>query len=161
MDDRLIHLVSGDPHRTRVDDTAQADHGDVGRAAADIDDHVSVWLRDRQAGADGRRHRFFDEIDLRSFCTIRGVFDSASFHLSNFRRNPDHNTRAHPRLSIVGLADEVLKHLLRDFKVGDDTILHRANRNDVAGRTAQHVFRISPNSFDLIGYFINCNDRGF
>src|SRR6185503_3813634 len=137
------------------------DHCDVGGAAADVHDHVSMRFSDRQSGADRCRHRFLDEIDLRSFGAISRVFNSTSLDLSYLRWNTNHDARAHPRFAVVGLANEVLQHLFGDFEVRNDSVFHGPNGNDVAGSTAQHIFRIASDSFDLIGYFINRNDGGF
>ena len=35
--------------------------------------------------------------------------------------------------------DELLQHLLGDGEIGDHTVLHRANRLDVAGHLAEHL----------------------
>ncbi len=40
--------------------------------------------------------------------------------------------------AIMNLADEVLDHLFRDFKICNHTIAHRANGLNVARRAAQH-----------------------
>ena len=39
---------------------------------------------------------------------------------------------------VVHFLDEVLQHLLGDGEVGDHAVLHRADRDDVAGRLAEH-----------------------
>jgi hypothetical protein len=41
LDDRLVHLVAADADDLRVDDAGEGDHGDLGGAAADVDDHVA------------------------------------------------------------------------------------------------------------------------
>ena len=38
-DDRLIHLVAAYAHAARIDNAAKGDDRDLGRAAANIDDH--------------------------------------------------------------------------------------------------------------------------
>src|SRR5699024_1650355 len=60
-DDRLVHLVTADADAAGVDDVREREHGDFGRATADIDDHAAGRLRDRQARADGGGDRFGDE----------------------------------------------------------------------------------------------------
>src|SRR5207237_9914032 len=60
-DDRLVHLVAADPHRAGIDDAAEREDRDLGRAAADIDDHRAGRLGHGQAGADRRRHRLLDQ----------------------------------------------------------------------------------------------------
>ena len=46
VDDRLVHLVAADAEALRDDDAAERDHRDLGRAAADVDDHVPGRLGD-------------------------------------------------------------------------------------------------------------------
>ncbi len=38
-DDGFVHLVAADADRTRIDDARQGQDGDLGGAAADVDDH--------------------------------------------------------------------------------------------------------------------------
>ena len=130
-------------------------------AAADIDDHVAMRFGDWQSGANRRRHRFFNQINFRRLCAIGRVFNCPPFDLSNFRRNADNYTRADPRFPVVSLANEVLQHLLGNFEVRDHAIFHRTNGDDVAGRSAQHVFSVTAHCLDLVGHFIDCHDRRF
>src|SRR5436190_10605109 len=60
VDDRFVELVTADAARLADDDAAERDHRDLGRAAADVDDHVPGGFVHRQARADRRRHRFLD-----------------------------------------------------------------------------------------------------
>src|SRR6202007_1566863 len=62
--DGLVHLVAGHADGARIDDAGEGDDGDVGGAAADVDDHVAAGLGDGQAGADGRHHGLLDEVNL-------------------------------------------------------------------------------------------------
>lgn len=57
------------------------------------------------------------------------------------------------------LPDEVLKHFLRHFKIRDDPVLHRADRDDVARRAAQHLLRVTADRLNLIRDLIDRNDR--
>jgi hypothetical protein len=41
----------------------------------------------------------------------------------------------------VGLADEIVKHALGDFELGDDAVAQRAHDQDMRGRFAAHLFR--------------------
>ena len=45
LHDGVVHFVAGDADRTRVNDAGEGDDGDVGGAAADIDDHVAATVR--------------------------------------------------------------------------------------------------------------------
>ncbi len=159
--DGFVHLVAGDADGTRINDTRKRDDRDVGRSAADIDDHVAVRFGDRQAGTDRRRHRFFNQINFGRLCAIRRVFDRAALDLRDLGRDADHHTRAHPRFAVVRLADKMLEHLFRHFEVGDDAVLHRTDRDDIARRAAEHLFRVAADRLDLIRDFVDRNDRGF
>ena len=141
LDDRLIHLVAGDAHRLAVDDAGQRDDGDVGGAAADVDDHAAGRLGDRQAGADRRGHRLFDQVHFAGLGAVGRVLDRALFDLRDFRRHADDDARPHPDVAVVRLLDEVGQHLLGDVEVGDDAVLHRLDGDDVAGRAAEHLLR--------------------
>ncbi|MNN79488.1 hypothetical protein D3C81_1961400 [compost metagenome] len=39
---------------------------------------------------------------------------------------------------LLGLADKILDHRSRCFKIGNNPVLHGANRPDIAGGTADH-----------------------
>ena len=62
FDDRLVELVARDLDRGGLDDAAERDDRDVGRAAADVSDQIAVRPADVETRADGRRHRLFDEV---------------------------------------------------------------------------------------------------
>ena len=91
--DGLVHLVSGDAHRPRVDYSRKRDDGDVCGPAADVNDHVAVWLCDGESGTDGRAHRLFDEVDLRSLSAVGRVFDGAALDLCDLAGYADDDSR--------------------------------------------------------------------
>ena len=76
-DDRLVEVVAGGTDRLAGDDAAEADHGDLGRAAADVDDHVAGGLVDREPGADRGRHRLLDDVDPAGAGLVAGLLDGA------------------------------------------------------------------------------------
>ena len=59
------------------------------------------------------------------------------------------------------LLDEVAQHPLGDVEVGDDTVLQRPDRHDVARRPADHPFRLDTDRDDLAGIGIECHHRRF
>src|SRR5262249_13862969 len=136
LDDGLVHLVTGHADRARKHDTAQRDDGDLGGAAADVDDHVTGRLGDRKAGADRRRHRLFDQIDFARpgrFCRFahRAFLDRGN---SEGYADHDPRTRPHQSFARVCLLDEVTQHVFRDFEVGDHAVTQRANRGNRTAR---------------------------
>ncbi len=157
--DGFVHLVAGHADGARIDDAGERNDGDVGGAAADVHDHVAAGLGDGQAGADGRNHGLFDEEDLAGLGAVSRILDGALFDLRDFRRHADDDARMHQHLAVVGFLDEVIQHLLGDFEVGDDAVLHGLNRHDIAGRAAQHLFGFFAHRFHFAGVFVDGYDR--
>ena len=148
--DRLVHLVAADPDGLADDDAGQRDDRHLGRAAADIDDHVARGLGDRQAGADRCGHRLFDQIDLARSCGERRVADCSLFDLGDARGNADDDARLDEGAPVVGPHDEVAEHRLGDLEVGDHPVLHGAHSDDVTRRPAEHLFGLSSDGQHLL-----------
>jgi hypothetical protein len=139
---------------------AEGDDGDIGRAAADVDNHVAGWLGNRQPGADRRGHGLLHEMHFAGLGAVRGILDGALFHLRDLGRHADDDPRAHPHVSVVRLLDEVREHLLGDVEVGDDAFAQRLDGDDVARRAAEHFLRAGANGFDLAGDLVDRHHRG-
>ena len=108
-------------------------------------------LGDRQAGADRRRHRLFDQIDLARAGGQRRVTHGALLDLGDARGDADDDARLHQRAAVVHPRDEVAQHRLGDLEVGDDAVLHGPHRDDVARRAAQHLLGFLAHGEDLLG----------
>ena len=113
-----------------------------------------------KTGADGRDHGLLDEIDFAGLGAIGRVFDGALFHLGNLRGHADDDAGMHQHLAVVRLLDEVVEHLLGDFEVGDDAVLHGLDGHDVAGRAAEHVLGFFADGFDFAGVLVDGDDGG-
>ena len=136
------------------------DDRDVGCAAADVDDHVPGRLGDRKPRADGRHHRLFHEVHFARFSAIGGVDDGAFFHLRDFARHADNDAGMDEHFAAVRLLNEVIQHALGHLKVGNNAVLHGSDRDDVAGRSADHVLCFPADCFDFTVRFIDRYDRG-
>src|SRR4029453_635013 len=88
-----------------------------------------------------------------------GVLDRALLDLGHLGGDPDHDPRPHQRRAVVSAVDEVRQHLLGDLEVGDHAVLHRTDRDDVAGGAAQHVLGVAADGFDLAGDAVDRHDR--
>ena len=64
----------------------------------------------------------------------------------------------HQHLAVVGLLDEIVEHLLGDFEVGDDAVLHGLDGHDVAGRAPEHLFGFFAHRFHFTGVLVNGDD---
>src|SRR5690606_23455667 len=100
-------------------------------------------LTDRNAGTDRRRHRFLDQENVARAGALRRLLDGATLDLGGAAWHTYQNPGArseHARA--MHLANELLEHLLGHGKVGDDAILQRSYRDDVARRSAQHLLGV-------------------
>jgi hypothetical protein len=68
-------------------------------------------------------------------------------------RGPD------PDVAVVRLLDEVGQHLLGDLEVGDDAVLHRLDRHDVAGRAPEHLLGVLADRLDAAVHLVDRDDR--
>ena len=98
-------------------------------------------------------------IHLGGLGPIRRIADGALLHLRDLARDADDDARAHPDLPVVRLLDEVVEHALGVLEVGDDAVLHRPDRDDVAGRAAEHLLGFLADGLDLAGLLVHGDDR--
>ncbi len=136
-------------------DARERDHGDVGRAAADVDDHVARGRRHVETGADRGRHRLLDQVDLAGARRERRLAHGALLDAGDARGHADHDPRTHQLAPVVGALDEVAEHRLGDLEVGDDAVLDRADRLDRAGRAAEHQLGILAHRKHLLATVLN------
>src|SRR5690242_14731379 len=123
-DHGLVDLVAADPHGAGVDDAAEADHGDVGGAAADVDDHAGGGVVDRQVGPDRSSHRLLDDVDPPGAGADRRVLQGPALDAGDLAGHADDDARPdQPRGP--HLVDEVAQHPLGDVGVGDDPVPQR------------------------------------
>ena len=157
VDDRLVHLVAADAEGLRDDDPAERDDGDLGRAAADVDDHVPGRLGDGQPGADRGGHRLLDQVRLARAGGERRLLDRALLDAGHARGDADDDARVREAV-LVHLLDEVAEHLLGDVEVGDDAVLQRADRGDRPRRAAEHPLRLDADRVHLAGALVDRDD---
>src|SRR3972149_220430 len=69
--------------------------------------------------------------------------DRPLLDLGDTRGHADDDPRAHERAAAVHVRDEVVQHLLGHVEVGDDTVLQRTDRDDVARGPAEHRLRLA------------------
>jgi len=145
-DDSFVHLVTTSAHRGGIGQPAQAENGDFGGAATNIDHHAANRLGNGHIRANRRCHRLKDQMNVRGPCVRRRIADRAAFNRGGARRHTDHDFGvAKHALLAVHLLDEVLDHLFGHFDVGDHTIAQRADRLDAVGGLPHHHLRIIAN----------------
>ncbi len=160
-DDVHVHLVAADPDAPAHDDAAEADHRDLGRPAADVDDEAAGRLADGEAGPDRGRHRLLDQAGPAGAGVERRVADRALLHLGHAGRDPQHHPRPRDEPDpVVDPVDEVLDHLLGDVEVADDAVAQGADRDDVRRRAADHPLRLGADRQDLLRLGVDRDDAG-
>ena len=156
-DDLLVHLVAGGADRVALDDAAEGDDGDLGGAAADVDDHAAGRVHDRQPGADRGSHGLFDQVGLAGAGVEGGVVDGALLDFGNAAGDADDDARARDAeaVALVHGADEVVQHALGDVEVGDDAVLERTYGDDVRGGTTDHALGLGADCEHLLGHAVD------
>src|SRR3984957_6022830 len=162
--DRFVELVAADAHARCVDDAVQRDDRDFGGAAADVEHHRAARLLNRQTGADRGGHGLGNDVHAASAGPLGRFLDGASFDLGGAEGHAHQNSRAGAQETIaVYLFDEVLQHFLGVGEIRDDPVLHRPDRGDMAGGSAQHVFGFPPDRDDYLAapgrLVLHCDDR--
>src|SRR4051794_7072305 len=157
-DDRLVELVAADADGLRDDDAAEGDHGDLARAAADVDHHGARGLADGQPGPDRGGHRLLDEVGLAGAGGEAGLLDGPFLDTGDAGGHADDDARVRPAV-LVHLLDEVAEHLLRHLEVGDHPVLERPDGGDRARRAAEHPLRLDPDGVDLAAALVHGDDR--
>ena len=157
-DHRLVKVITRDLNRSRDDGAAEGDDGDIRGAAADVDNHVAAGLRNVDARTDCRRDRLLNDRDFLRARLVGCVLDGLSLDLGRTGRNADRDARAEQGLLADRLVDKVLEHLLGHGVIRDDAVAQRANRNDIAGRTADHETRLLADCENAVGVAVNRDD---
>src|SRR5680860_231521 len=150
--DVAVEGVARDAQALGDDDAAEAEDGDVGGAAADVDDHGTYGFRDLDAGPDGAGDRFLDEESLARTDLVSGLHHRAPLDLGDAAWYADHDVGPQePGGAGEHLADERLEHLLGEGVVGDDAVGHGPHGCDVAGRAPEHPVRLLADRLDVGG----------
>src|SRR5216684_4250029 len=87
---------------------------------------------------DRGRHRLLYQEDLLCTGGLCRLAHGALFDRRDSEGHADHDARPHQEAAVVGLVDEVTKHVLGNLEVGDDAILERTDRDDRARCAPQH-----------------------
>jgi hypothetical protein len=147
-DDRLVHGVAGTAQRLRGQDVAAPQHGDVGRAAADVDHHGGSGP-EHELGAERGRHRLGDEKDLARAERHRGVVDGFALDLRSSGRHADQDARAAEAQAALRALDEMAQHRLSSHEVGDDAVAQRPHHLEAFRRPSDECYGLAADRQDL------------
>ena len=134
-------------------DTAQRDNGNLGAAAADIDNHVPLRGLYVDAHADGGCHRFENQVNITAVGMLGRVAHGTQLH---FRRATGHaddhaqRGREEPRPRVNHL-DKSAHHLLASREVGYHTVAQRAHGTYVVVCLLIHHLGLRTHGNHLVG----------
>ena len=77
--------------------------------------------------------------------------NSTFFDLSNPGWDRDDHPGARPHTPAVHLGNEMPKHRLGDFEIGNDAILQRPDRYDIRRGSSEHSLRFIPYRQHFVG----------
>jgi len=159
LNDGLVHLVAGNSHGAAVNNSRKRYDRDIRGASADIADHIAAGFRDRHAGADSGDNGLLHQVNFACLRAQSRFLHGAFFHLSDFRRNADNDTGAKEVVPAVRLFNKILQHHFRDIKIGNDSVLHRLDGDNVCGRPSKHLLSSMPDSQHLLIGPVQRDDR--
>ena len=157
----VIHGVTATFHALRVHNRRQRNDRDFRRAAADIDNHAARRIADRQLHADRARQRLWNKAHFARPRLFRTVLHGTHFHFVDSVWHSYDNARLHHFVVATALVDEIAQHFIRNFRVRNDTVLHRTNRQNIARITTEHVLRTLSYCDDFVRVLVQGDDRRF
>ena len=154
MDDAFIEFIAGCADRSRIGHAAQRKNTNFSRTAANIDNHRTCRIFNRQACAQSGSHRFFNQMYACRAGSKRRIQNRFTFHLGRAARNTDNHTRRNQRSSFGGFFNQHTQHTLGNHKIGNYTVPHRTDDFNIARRTTLHFFGFRAHGYNFT--FIAC-----
>ena len=154
LDDLAVHRISGHLQRAAGDDLA------IGGSSADVQHHASARPSDIQTGADRGHLRLFLDVYLLRAAAVCRVADRIALYAGDVARAADQDDRPLEHAFELQLLEEIVQHDLGHFKVRDDAVLQRADRQHPAGRPSQHFFCLASRRQAFLRFRIYRNDAG-
>lgn len=157
-DYRLVKGAARGFYGLALGNAAHGDDRDLGRAAADIHDHVSVGLFDVNAGADSRRNSGLDKIHSARTGLDRSIDHRALFNAGYAAGN----AHEYPRLEQAERgysADKLTQHERGHIVIGDNARSYRVDSDNVCRGAAKRFFRLLAYFEHFVLYLIDRNDR--
>jgi hypothetical protein len=149
-DDRGVERVAADLDRTHCDDAAQREDGDLGRPAADVDDHPAARRRDVHPRADRRGDRLRHEDRRARTGGADRLFDRFALDVGRTARDASDDARRDPRTRRERAIDHRRDERVGAAKIGDRSAAQRAHDVDAPGCPAVELFGRGPDRDDRV-----------
>jgi hypothetical protein len=139
------HLVACDAAGARGQDAAEAEGGDLGGTAADVDDHVGTRLEGVDAAADGARDGLGHQLDVADPGLLDRLDEGPPLQGRGTRWHPDRRARPDP---FPGVSQNLVENGDDEgaggLQVGDDTVADGANGHQSDRCAADQLARLVP-----------------
>src|SRR4029453_5388944 len=135
-------------------------HGDLGGAAADVDDHVAGRLVHGQADPDGGGYRLLDDEGAAGPGPVGRLDHGPALDPGDARGHAHHHPGLGHELAAVHLLDEVAQHLLGGVEGGDDPGPEGGGGHDVGRGTADHRLGLGADGQDGVVLVVDGDHRG-
>ena len=143
--EREGHLVTGDAAGARRQDAAEAEGGDLGGAAADVDDHVGARLQRVDAAADGAGDGLGHQLDAADPRLLHGLDEGSALQRRGSRRDSDGRAGAEPLPGVSeGSVEDGDDEAAGGLQVRDDAVADGAHRGEPDRRPADQLARLVP-----------------
>ena len=145
-----VEAVAAHAHGVLGHHAAEREDGDFGGAAANVHYHVAGRGCDGNAGADGRGHRFADDVGGTGAGRQRGVGDGAAFGGGGAGRHAHHHVGPRQPKPARHFGDIVPDHGAGDAVVGDNAVAQRMRGLDGVRGAAEHALGLGADGHDLV-----------
>lgn len=154
-------VVAGYPYRIVRHDTAQRNHGDFGRTATYIYNHVALGSQHVETDTDGGSHRLVNHVDVAAAGMLRRVAHGTNLDFGTTRRDTYHHTqRGRKPVALRAYhLHHAANHLLGSVEVGNHTVAQGAYRAYVLMSLFIHQTSFFPDCQQLVGTLVQRNHR--
>ena len=146
----------------RVNQTTQRDTSNLRGTTTDVDNHITHRSLNVQTCTQRSGHRLEDHIYLAATCTVSRVAYRTDLDIGRARGDTDHHfERGREEVAIgLHLIDQTANQHLGCGKIGNHTILQRADCTDIGVGTFVHHLSLHTHRHDLLRADVDRYDRG-
>ena len=150
-------------HADRVvrNNSAKRYYGNLGRAAAYINNHVALWSLNVETDTDGCRHWLEYQINVASAGMFGRIAHGTKFNLGRTRRHADnHSERRREQVRArVNHLYQTAHHLLASVEIGNHAVAQRAQRAYILISFFIHHLGLLTNGNHVVGTAVKSHHR--
>ena len=142
-------------------DAAERNHGNLRRAAADVNHHVALRRIHVEADTDGSRHGFVKEEHVAAAGMLGRVAHGTQLYFGRAGGHADNHAqrRREEAMSFVYFLNKSAQHLLAGIEVGNHAVAQGTNHADAVVRLFVHQLSAVAHGNHLFRMLVERNDR--